>query len=165
MLYREWHDAMVACAEYAAINSPDPATQNAAVIYGATGICRSTIAVNRFPAGVEESTERWTRPLKYSYVEHAERNAIYAAAVQGISTAGATMVSPWAACADCARGIIQSGITRLVTMEALEARVHEGWDEMMTVGLGMLHEAGVQVCYVAGPLGIKVRRDGKVIEI
>lgn len=163
MLYREWHDAMTACAEYAAINSPDSSTQNAAVIYGATGICRSTIAVNRFPAGVEESTERWTRPLKYSYVEHAERNAIYAAAVQGISTAGATMVSPWAACADCARGIIQSGITRLVTMENLDS--HGAWSESISLAMGMLHEAGVQVCYVAGPLGIKLRRDGKVIEI
>ena len=38
-----------------------------------------------------ELNDRWERPEKYSWVEHAERNAIYAAAREGVRLAGATM--------------------------------------------------------------------------
>jgi dCMP deaminase len=46
---------------------------------------------------------------------HAERRAIYRAAKKGISVSGGTMyLSDRFPCADCAKGIIESGIVRLV---------------------------------------------------
>jgi dCMP deaminase len=157
---------MVAVASYAALRSPDPSTQNAAVLYDEFGVCSSTYAVNEFPRGVHETnhlgTSRWERPGKYMWVEHAERNSIYKAARLGISTAGATMVCPWAACADCARGIIQAGFGRLVTMQY---EISGRWDESIDAGFTMLAEAGVKVEFIDGPLGVKVRRNGKVVEI
>jgi dCMP deaminase len=51
---------------------------------------------------------------KYFMLEHAERNAIFAALVQGKSLTGATMYGTLFPCADCARAIVASGLSRLV---------------------------------------------------
>lgn len=152
-------------AVYYAQGSPDPSTQNGAVL------CHSdpfraipqTFAVNRFPDGVHDLAERWERPLKYSVIEHAERNCLYAAASKGISTTGLTMVCPWAACADCARAIIQSGISRLVTMQPVTGDTPDRWDDSCSIGMQMLKESSVKVTYLESPLDIAftVRRDGK----
>lgn len=50
---------------------------------------------------------------KYLWFEHAERNAIYNMARAGVSALGARMYVDTFPCADCARGIIQSGITQV----------------------------------------------------
>ena len=117
---------------YFALRSPDPSTQNAAVIMQSNDcIIPATLSVNKFPRGVLYEPERWERPIKYSYIEHAERNAIYAAARLGIPTAEKTLVCPWAACADCARAIIQSGISRLITLAPREDDTHDRWQVVM----------------------------------
>lgn len=46
--------------------------------------------------------------------EHAERNAIYWAARRGVSIEGAIIHTTDSPCGGCARGIIQSGIQRVV---------------------------------------------------
>lgn len=51
---------------------------------------------------------------KYFFLEHAERNAIFSARDKGISIIGATMYGTLFPCADCARAIVASGISRLV---------------------------------------------------
>ena len=60
--------------------------------------------------------ERWDRERdKYLFFEHAERNAIYNAAALGVKLAsGTTLYTSLAPCMDCVRGIIQSGIQRVV---------------------------------------------------
>ena len=69
---------------------------------------------NHFPCGIEKKQERLERPLKYSLIEHAERDAIYDAAKSGKSTSGTIMYAPWFACADCGRAIIQAGISEVI---------------------------------------------------
>lgn len=144
--------------------SEDPSTQNAALLYNPADLHDETIvntlAVNSFPRGVKALPERWERPLKWAYVEHAERNSIYEAAIRGFSTYGLTMVSPWAACADCARAIIQAGVLELITLHPDPIPI-ERWDESIQIGLGMLDEAGVKVTYVDPPPGeFSLLRDG-----
>src|SRR4249919_3629015 len=74
-------------------------------------------ACNGFPRGAREDiNSRYERPLKYLWTEHAERNAIYQAARNGIALEGCTMYVPWFPCMDCARAIVQSGISRLVAI-------------------------------------------------
>jgi dCMP deaminase len=51
---------------------------------------------------------------KYFMLEHAERNAIFAAHVRGQSLIGTTMYGTLFPCADCARAIVASGVARLV---------------------------------------------------
>jgi dCMP deaminase len=72
-------------------------------------------ACNDFPAGVRDLEARHAHPDRLLWIEHAERNVIFAAARAGLSTAGATLVVTFHPCADCARAIVQSGITTLHT--------------------------------------------------
>jgi deoxycytidylate deaminase len=147
-----------------ASNSPDPSTQNGAFLLNEQGrsMFRTTGAWNDLPAGVAVSENRWERPAKYHFVEHAERATILRAARQGIPTKGATMVCPWTACADCARAIIGAGITHLITHQADE---NARWGESIQAGMAMLEEAGVEVTHVLGKLGLcaPVRRDGVTV--
>lgn len=119
--------------------SDDPSTQNGAIIVRNGEIIGR--GNNNFPLGVEHTEERWERPTKYQYVEHAERNAIYSAAMIGEFTAGAEMYCVWASCADCARGIAQSGIKKLIRLEL----PYEHWADSVGVGDILMKEAGVEV--------------------
>jgi deoxycytidylate deaminase len=62
---------------------------------------------------VTELNERWERPQKYDWVEHAERNAIYNAARMGIPLKGCSAFITLAPCAACSRALIQSGIVEV----------------------------------------------------
>lgn len=133
-------DGFMDWAWRAAEASPDPDTKNGAILVSPLGDV-VLAACNRFPRGVEETAARWERPAKYQFVEHAERNAIYQAAHNGLKTAGLTMVCPWAACAECARAIIQAGIVRLVR----EPLPVSSWSESIALGDQLFSEAGVEV--------------------
>lgn len=107
--------------------SPDTSTQNAAILLRGRSIVAS--GVNCFTEGIRASKELLERPMKYTYIEHAERNAVYDAAAKGVKTEGLTMVCPWAACADCARAIVNSGIVMLVRHKQAGDRSPERWKE------------------------------------
>jgi len=53
--------------------------------------------------GVKDLPDRFERPIKYMFFEHAERNAIFTAARHGIRTEGATLYVQALPCVDCAR--------------------------------------------------------------
>lgn len=73
---------------------------------------------NGFPRDVDDNVEsRHERPMKYLFTEHAERNAIYNAAAKGVSLLGCKVYLQWYPCADCARAIIQSGISEVICVE------------------------------------------------
>lgn len=97
-----------------ALFSPDPSRKTACIIVLKTGMIS---ACNNFPAGVRFLPERFARPAKYAFIEHAERNAIYHAARFGHRLENAEIFLSWYPCADCARAIVQSGIQVLYAME------------------------------------------------
>lgn len=142
-------------AYVAATLSPDPSTQNGAVIahlidkdYGHLGceLAQATVeACNRFPEGVELTGDRLERPLKYQFIEHAERGVIYAAARQGVKLNGLTMYVPWAACSDCARAIICSGIERVVTHQRMMDATPPHWKESIAHAFTMFKEANIEI--------------------
>ena len=146
-----------------ALLSPDPSTQNGAILTDACGdvIARSC---NRFPYGVNLSDERLERPLKYEMIEHAERNAIFMAARAGCRTLGSVLYCPWAACADCARAIIQAGVYRLVRhKDATLRRAGRNWDGSISIADQMLTEAGVIITDIEGKItdGLVLRHSGE----
>lgn len=148
----------------AAWMSRDPSTQNGSVLVTRSGV--RVYEYNHFPSGVRYSEDRLQRPLKYSYIEHAERNAIFCAARDGCQTYGATLYCPWFACADCARAIIQAGIVRVVGYDAGELDDISRWGDSVRIGREMLAEAGVEMEWFKGRLfaeheGFRVLRDGK----
>lgn len=136
--YTEAMDA----ARWHATFSPDPSKKNGALLLD-DELRLLTIGINNFPCNVISTPERWERPTKYQFVEHAERNAIYQACRHGVCTNQGTLVVVWAACADCARGIIQAGIRRLV--RCATDNTGSPWAESIAVGDLMLHEAGVEI--------------------
>jgi dCMP deaminase len=134
-----------------ALSSPDPSTQTGALLASLEGdVFIVTPSCNDFPRGVSSTDDRLERPLKYSVVEHAERNAIYAAARHGVATDGALLVTVWMPCADCARAIIQAGIAEILVHAAPSS---DRWDSSIGIGVTMLDEAGVTITFVEEALG------------
>ena len=126
-------------------------TQNGAILVPA-GIKSNLIVfgTNRFPPGVEKTLQR--QRDKYRYTEHAERDAIYTAALRGTNTEGATLYVPWFSCCDCARAIIMAGITRVVGHTDVMVRTPRRWTDEIAAADEMLDEAEVKREYYTGRL-------------
>ena len=127
-------------------NSPDLSTQLGAVLMNKRSHFYSVIGIgwNTLPRGVKTSDERLSRPTKYLYTEHAERNAIFDAARRGHATEGSTMFCPWFACADCGRAIIQSGVKKVIGHKAMFDGTPDRWKDSIAEAFVMFGEAGVQ---------------------
>jgi len=134
--------------------SDDPSTQNGSVLIPAGHISNlPCFGANHFPHNVEVTPERLAdRDTKLFFMEHAERDAIYTAAIRGIPTLNATLYVPWFACADCARAIISTGITRVVGHKQMMDKTPERWVASIQAADVMLDEAGVQRVYYDGPI-------------
>lgn len=127
--------------------SKDNNTQIGVVIVGKDKEIIST-GYNSFPRGInDEVMKRQERPEKYYWFEHAERNAIYNAARIGVSTKGSTMyLSCGIPCADCARAIINAGITRIF-VERNDYTKGPHWADSQERSWEMFDEAKVKVCF------------------
>ena len=107
-----WDQYYLEICKVVAARSKDPNTQIGCVIVGPNHEIRST-GYNSFPRGIRDDVpERLVRPAKYLWIEHAERNAICNAARAGTATEGCTIYVEIMPCMDCARAIVQAGITR-----------------------------------------------------
>lgn len=83
---------------------------------------------------------------KYYMLEHAERNAILHAMSEGLSLLNATMYGTLFPCADCARAIAASGITRLVVPEpGLHPARDEKWKDHYRYAQQVLVLSGIKV--------------------
>lgn len=122
--------------------SKDESTKLGCVIVGAHHEIRAS-GYNSFPRRVNDYVpERQQRPLKYKWFEHAERNAIYNAALVGVSLLNCTLYCEWPPCTDCARAIIQCGISEVVVRSK---EVPDRWKEDIAISFEMLAEAGVRL--------------------
>jgi dCMP deaminase len=145
----EWDAWNMGIADRVAARSKDQSTQLGAVIVGPNNEPRSW-GYNSFPRGILDNIpERHISPEKYLWVEHAERNAIYNAALHGASLQGCTLYCPWPPCIECARGIIQVGIIRVVVKSF---NIPERWRVNMSKSITMLKEAGVRIKRVGDAL-------------
>ena len=124
-----WPEYYLAIAESVKIKSKDIRTQIGAVIVGADKQIVST-GYNSFPRNiVDDNEDRQVRPEKYFWMEHAERNAIYNAALNGVSTKGTSIyLTCGIPCSDCARGIINAGIKKVYCKEEDTTKNREHWD-------------------------------------
>jgi dCMP deaminase len=126
--------------------SLDPNTQIGAVIVDQNDVVLTT-GYNRFPRGIQDTPERWDRPLKYQYVVHAEHNAILTAAWAGIPLEGTKiyivgMGPPTVPCVSCAKAIIQAGIRTVIGSGYKPAT--DGWDDILKQAADLLSEAGIE---------------------
>ena len=112
----KWDERFLNLAKEISTWSKDPSTKVGAVAIGTKGEVLAQ-GYNGFPRGVQDLPERYeNKEIKYEYVVHAEMNCIYNATYNGIGLDGATMyVWGLPLCNECAKGIIQVGITRVVS--------------------------------------------------
>lgn len=152
----KWDKRYLELALHIAGWSKDTSTQVGCVVVGPDGEIRST-GYNGLPRYLDDTVpERHERPEKYFWFEHGERNAIYNAVRMGVSLRGCTLYvtsTPYrfTVCTDCARGIIQSGITRVVQHNldtTSEAALR--WKESTERVQQMFREAGIKYDNING---------------
>lgn len=108
---------------------------------------------NHYTPGFGNKPEDFERPRKYKLIEHAERHAVYTAAKHGYCTTGGIMVCPWAACTDCARAIILSGLKKIIAHGNALEKTPERWREELELAKTMFHDAGVEYEWWYGQVG------------
>lgn len=148
-----WDQYFMSMAYLVSMKSKDKSTKVGCVIVGPDNEVVST-GYNSFPRLLNDNVpERSERPLKYMFIEHAERNAIANAARIGVSTKDCRLYLPWYPCVDCARIMIQSGIKEIIIHTEFpgnENTLH--WAESMAIGQEMLKECGVTLRWWSGPI-------------
>ena len=112
----------MAMAKLISKRSKDPNTQVGAIIVSKDDRILS-VGYNGFPNGCSDDEFPWARSAKceydtkYPYVVHAELNAILNFRGDNKAFEGSTLYVTLFPCHECAKAIIQSGITRLVYLD------------------------------------------------
>ena len=140
--YISWDEYFMGVAMLSGMRSKDPNTQVGACIVSADYKILS-MGYNGFPKGCSDDEFPWSRegaPLenKYFYSTHSELNAILN--YRGGSLEGAKIYVTLFPCNECAKAIIQSGITTVVYDSDKYADT-----AMVKASKKMLKAAGVQI--------------------
>ena len=117
--YISWEEYFMGVAMLSAQRSKDSSTQVGACIVSRDRKILS-VGYNGMPTGCSDDDMPWEREgglldTKYAYVCHAELNAILNN--DGRSLKGTTIYVTLFPCNECAKAIIQCGITEIVYME------------------------------------------------
>jgi dCMP deaminase len=143
-----WDELFIMQATVIAQKSKDPSTKVGCVIVGDDNAVLS-MGFNGFPRGINENNKnRWKRPEKYQWVEHAERNAIYNAARNGINLKGSRLYLNWeprGICSDCARALIQVGVKEIIGPDKPFTGKGAGKHYSVQHAEMMLDEVGIKV--------------------
>lgn len=146
MMSEKWDNRFLKLAKEISTWSKDPSTKVGAVAVNNERRILAT-GYNGFPRGIDDSEERlYDRAEKYPRVIHAEMNAIYNASYNGVSLDGSTLyVWGLPCCSDCAKGVIQVGIKRVVMPKMNYPAL---WSDSFELTRTMFREAGVEYEFV-----------------
>lgn len=137
----------------AAFYSPDPRTQNGALLVAHPFQRGGGKMMSGWNHGVHGATFDWNSSEKYELIHHAEESAILWAARDGVPTKDATLYVPWYACLRCARAIIGSGVRRVVGHHELIEWANgknPSWADDIAEANRLLDDAGVTRDYLDG---------------
>lgn len=151
----DWDQLYMTMCYLIGMRSRDPSTHVGSVIVDADNVLVST-GYNSLPRGIDPDmyNKRLSRQdgEKYYWIEHAERNAIYNAARRGTVLRGCKLYVPWTPCTDCARAIIQSGISEVIVhkngQEFYDKNTDGKWRKSEQRVRDMFVEAGVLMQYI-----------------
>lgn len=93
--------------------SPDSETQVGAIMLSREGRIIAS-SFNGFLRGAADNELPTTRPDKYQYMQHAERNILYNCSYEGIRTKDTVIISTLSPCVDCLRACFQSGVVEII---------------------------------------------------
>ena len=150
-----WDEYFMGLAHLSAMRSKDPSTQVGAVIV--SGELRVvSIGYNGFPNGCSDDEFPWDREgdfgaTKYPYVVHAELNAILNSKND---LRGCSIYVSLFPCNECAKAIIQSGISRIV----YESDKYADTDATIA-SKRMLRAAGVELYQLPYRIQMQVQKE------
>lgn len=151
-----WDEYFMGLAHLSAMRSKDPSTQVGAVIVSGEHRVVS-IGYNGFPNGCSDDEFPWDREgdfgaTKYPYVVHAELNAILNSKND---LRGCSIYVSLFPCNECAKAIIQSGISRIV----YESDKYADTDATIA-SKRMLRAAGVELYQLPYRIQMQVQKEG-----
>ena len=118
--YITWDEYFMSIAIISSYRSKDPGTQVGCCIVSTDNKILS-VGYNGFPTGCSDNEFPWDREAvssydtKYNYVVHAELNAILNFKGQGLK--GAKVYTTLFPCNECAKALIQVGISEIIYLE------------------------------------------------
>jgi dCMP deaminase len=118
---KEWFIRFMELAKHISTWSKDPKAKVGCVIVDPENKNIKTIGHNCLVRDFEKekyAEKYYEKPLKNTFMEHAERNAIYKAAECGISIKKCFIFCTHFPCPECSRGILKSGICSAVVLES-----------------------------------------------
>jgi len=140
----DWNKRFLELAKHISTWSKDPSRQIGAVIVGGDRQILS-VGYNGFPRGIKDDSRLLDRETKYTLIVHAEMNAIYNATYNGIKLEGSTLyVTGLPVCSDCAKGVIQVGIKKVVLPKDIDLSKNSLWTESWYKSCKMFTDAGVE---------------------
>jgi dCMP deaminase len=139
-----WTEYFMSMARLTATMSKDPSTKCGAVVvdYNRRIVGQG---YNGFPRGVIDDPVRYEdRLVKYKMTVHAEANAILNAVAKVVDC---TLYATKFPCTECAKLIIQSGLSRVVSPRRDNPQDESAarWAEDAAISMQMMTEAGIIV--------------------
>jgi len=139
----DWTRYFMTMAYLAASRSKDESTHAGSIIVRPDNTIVSS-GYNSPIRGMEIEEIPKTRPEKYFYMEHSERNAIFAAAKNEGGLDGCRLYVNFLPCSDGARAIVQTGITEVIVHKEGQAAFDEAsgitggeWDSSHAAALNL----------------------------
>lgn len=124
--------------------SKDPSTRVGAVIFNEDRQIK-TKSYNGFPQGIADDERLHDREMKYKIIRHAEENAIFNCASEGVGTKDTSMAISTYPCSRCAGAIISAKIKRIITKMPTDKAFIERWQSEFDLAESLLNEAGIEV--------------------
>ena len=142
---KKWDKRFMDLASYIAEWSKYPGRKVGAVIVDDRRTVVS-LGYNGCPRGcVDDDPQKYLAETKYLFACHAEQNAIWNS---NKSVLGCTIYVMWFPCADCAKAIIQSGITTVVAKKP--DFEDPDWGGHFKAALQMFHETQTVIRWYEG---------------
>lgn len=164
-----WDMLFMRMVYLAASKSKDDKTKIGAVIVGPQNEPIS-FGFNGMPRGVDDhKEERYCRPMKYRFFEHAERNSIYTLPrIGAYLPQGSKMYTSGTPCCDCGRAIIQAGISEVIVHEPFELislYLYDNWTESSQATADMFAESEVGLRFFKEYVGMDGYINEKIISV
>ena len=127
--------------------SKDSSTKVGALFIAPESLQILSMGYNGFCRGVDDDkASRWERPAKYMYVCHAEQNGIYNACRHGTRLEDSIAVVTLFPCCDCAKALIQVGVSTIVTRKPDYADAQ--WGAQFRVSTELFEEVGMRLIFL-----------------